>query len=251
LGFALAALAKLTAALLCGGLLAAALVALWLGQGPRALLDRRVLIAVALGLIAIVPYVALWMDYGSPAPYTAGQAAKLQSRLLEIPEWQEERIGLARYAAHFAFSLLMLWPPLVPRTGLQILLLAVPAVGALLAALGVGLSLRGVRRPARDPAALFVLCGAIALGAVMAIHLGFTFERHLETGWLKGIYPRYYFPLLPVFSAACAIAATRLDLRWIAGLIIVSWVGYQAVAGVEVAHDLLLPLRAISLAPGG
>jgi hypothetical protein len=134
--------------------------------------------------------------------YTGGQAEMLQSRLAEIPEWQAQRYEFARYAAHFLLSLLMFWPPLVPRTGLQILLLAAPSICVLCALLGASIALRGSRGAERDPTALFVLCGALALGVVMAIHLGFTFERHLETGWLKGIYPHYYFPLLPVFPPA-------------------------------------------------
>ncbi len=238
-GFVLASLAKLTAALLCGGLVAATLGALWLQQGSRMLLERRLLIALALGSIALVPYLAFWIHDGSPAPYTAGQAAILQSRLAEIPEWQAQRFGFARYALHFVLSLLMFWPPLVPRAELQILLLAVPLICGLLAVLGTGIALGRIRGPERDPAALFVVGGVGALAVVMAIHLGFAFERHLETGWLKGIYPRYYFPLLPVVPAACALAAARPGWRWTVGLITVLVTGYEALAVTEVARGWL------------
>jgi hypothetical protein len=238
-GFALASLAKLTAALLCGGLMAGALAALWLREKRCVFLDRRVLITLALASLAMLPYLAFWTQYGSPAPYTGGQAEVLQSRLAEIPEWQAQRYEFARYAAHFLLSLLMFWPPLVPRADLQILLLAAPSICVLSAALGAWIALCGGRGAERDPTALFVLCGALALGVVMAIHLGFAFERHLETGWLKGIYPRYYFPLLPVFAAACATAAAHPSLRWIVGPIMLLSIGYAAVAAVQVARGLL------------
>ena len=42
-----------------------------------------------------------------------------------------------------------------------------------------------------------------AIGATLAVHVGFSYGRHLETGWLRDAYPRYYLPLLPVFAAAC------------------------------------------------
>ena len=55
-----------------------------------------------------------------------------------------------------------------------------------------------------------MLCGALAVGATLAVHIGFSYQRHLETGWLRDAYPRYYLPLLPVFAAACVLVIEEL-----------------------------------------
>jgi 4-amino-4-deoxy-L-arabinose transferase-like glycosyltransferase len=237
-GFALASLAKLTAALLCGGLVVGVMVVLAARDGWLLLVGWRLWLVLGLGALALVPYLWLWAQYGSPAPYTLGQAAVLESRLAEIPQWREQRFGLPRYAAHFLLSLLLFWPALVPRSGAAVLLLAAPLMCLCAMAAGIALALRALARRRPDAAELFVLCGVLALAATMAIHLGFTFERHLETGWLKGVYPRYYFPLLPVLPAAGAILAARLRSPTMAALLMVLSLGYAGIGGLEVVRFL-------------
>jgi hypothetical protein len=68
----------------------------------------------------------------------------------------------------------------------------------------------------------------------MAIHLGFTFERHLETGWLKGVYPRYYFPLLPVLPAAGAVLVAHLRSPTVAALLMALSLGFAGAGAVDV-----------------
>ena len=77
-----------------------------------------------------------------------------------------------------------------------------------------------------------MICGVIAMTAMLAVHLEFTFARHQETGWLRGVYPRYYFPLLPILPAACAWLIDRWASRtqaWaLAGLVITFSLCYVA-----------------------
>lgn len=145
-GVALASLAKLTAAMLGGLFLITVLVALAMREGWRTLADRRVLLALAICGLALLPYLSFWIEYGSPAPYTTGHAAILAQRLAEIPAWQDQRYDLLHYVGHFLLNLLMLWPPTVPRTGWEILLLAAP-----LGILMLGARLCGFRRLDRRP----------------------------------------------------------------------------------------------------
>jgi hypothetical protein len=42
--------------------------------------------------------------------------------------------------------------------------------------------------------------GAIAL--TLAIHMAFSYQRHLQTGWMLDAYPRYYLPLIAVVPIA-------------------------------------------------
>ena len=235
-GVALASLAKLTAAMLGGLFLVTVLVALAAREGWRIVADQRVLLAVTLGALALLPYLWFWNQYGSPAPYTTGHAAILEQRLAELPAWRDQRYDLPHYVGHFLLSLLMFWPPTVPRTGLEMLLLAAPLGVLTLAGLGVLMVWRVPRQRDRTPIEALVLCGSITVVAVMAIHLGFTFARHLESGWLKGIYPRYYFPLLPLLAASAAIAVARLGSWTIACFALVAVLGYAGFAGWTVVH---------------
>jgi Predicted membrane protein (DUF2142) len=237
-GFAVAAVAKLTAALLCGALVAFALALGALLQG-RMLLDtllrgRRLPPAAGAFVLAAfgcLPYVALALEYGSPAPLTDGQAEMLASRLADLPEWRDQRYGLVAYLGHFAWSLLRLWPPSPPQTRLQLALLAMPALCFAIALAGMARAAFVVGRGGEDTMATFVLCGALAIGTVMLVHVGFTYERHLETGWLRGVYPRYYFPLLAVLPAACAWLVSSCGpgrrATWLAGALLALAIGYD------------------------
>jgi hypothetical protein len=204
-GVLIASLAKLTAALLCGLLLAFALARLIASSGFAAALSWRSAGCLSAAALGLAPYLLLALEYGSPAPFTTGQEALLASRLAEMPEWQASRLAFWPYVAHFWQSLLVYWPPVTPANSAPLALLALPATClglSLIATLG---ALRATARGAGDdPTAWLVACGALAIAVIVAAHLGFTFARHQETGWLRGIYPRYYFPLLAVLPAACA-----------------------------------------------
>jgi hypothetical protein len=237
-GVALAGLAKLPAAMLCGIFLTTVLAALAVRVGWRTLADRRVLLALAFCSLALLPYLWFWSEYGSPVPYTKGHAAILEQRMTEIPQWREQRHDLPGYAGHFVLSLLMFWPPTVPRTTIEIALLVVPLGCFVLAMLGVMMAWRPPRNRCRTPIESLLLCGMIAVAVVMTIHFGFTFVRHLETGWLKGVYPRYYFPLLPLLAAAVAIAVARVNSWTIASIAVISMLGYAGFTGWTVVSFL-------------
>jgi hypothetical protein len=203
-GVLIAGLAKLTALLLCGLLYGGVIAWLVAAEGLLVLRSRAAMAGLIVAAVAVVPYLLLIVEHGSPAPFTAGQAAFLERRLAEMPEWRAARLSFWPYLGHFLRSLLVYWPPLTPTTPAQVALLALPA-----ACLGIGLlggigALRAAAGGADDPHARLVACGILAIGAVLAIHFGFTYARHQETGWLRGVYPRYYFPLLAILPAACA-----------------------------------------------
>lgn len=226
LGFALASLAKLTAALLCGFLIMFTLA--WLvARNGRGALVASTWIAFGCCLLALIPYVALVAEYGSPAPLTNGQAELLARRLDQLPGWREHRFDLPGYATHFAISLLAFWPPAPPESSFGRVLLIMPVLSLTVAVYGFVVA---VCRRNSDAVTGLIVCGGLAIAAVLMIHFYFSYERHLETGWRKGIYPRYYLPLLPVIPAAAAFAVSRIQRprarSWVATCLIVLAFGY-------------------------
>jgi hypothetical protein len=223
-GFAFASLAKLTAGLLCGALVLATLVWVIARDGAAPLAARPARLAFILCFAAILPYVALWADYGSPAPFTPGQADMIERRLDEYAGWRDLRLDLPQYLAHFGWSMLYGWRPSPPQNRMEIWLLVLPALLILLAVLGVGAAGLAAARRCLDPTAAFVLASAAALAIVLVIHIDFAFRLHQETGWPRGIYPRYYFPLLAAVPAASALlvqrAASARAGGWVAGVLV-------------------------------
>jgi hypothetical protein len=229
-GVLLAGLAKLTAALLCGLLLAGTIAWLIATEGPRVLRSASALLCLLVATLGFAPYLWFLLEHGSPAPLTAGQAAILERRLAEIPGWRDSRLDFWPYARHFAWSLLVYWSPVTPIRPPQIALLVLPATALAVSLVAVLAALPPARRGTYDPTARFVACGAAAMAVMAAVHLEFTFARHQETGWLRGVYPRYYFPLLAVLPAACARLIERCGRparRWaLAALLIAATATY-------------------------
>jgi hypothetical protein len=65
-----------------------------------------------------------------------------------------------------------------------------------------------------------VIAGTLALAATLAIHVGYSYSRHLATGWLLDAYPRYYLPLAAIVPlAGLSLAATIEASRWRAALL--------------------------------
>jgi hypothetical protein len=90
---------------------------------------------------------------------------------------------------------------------------------------GVALSLRRLWRQRETPLDVIVVAGATALIATFAIHVTYSYGRHLATGWLLDAYPRYYLPLAAIvplagLSLAAAIGAPRLRATLLAVLAI-------------------------------
>lgn len=97
-------------------------------------------------------------------------------------------------------------PRLGGRTALQTAALALPLS---VFALGVV----GCRRDA------ITRSGAGAVLIMFSIHLAFSYQRHLDTGWLLDAYPRYYLPLLGLWPIAVVHALTKAPL-WLSWYVI-------------------------------
>jgi len=204
LGFALAGLvacgaAKLTALILCGGYLMV-LAAL---ARPKLTRLQVGLAAVAFAL-ALWPYVALWLTYGSPAPDTPGLEAQLLNGAAAMGWASRPRLGVLAYTLHFAGEFIAGWKPLLTqRTAIQTAMLTLPAIVLLMAAAGLLAAARTLMCKARDDRfAMIVVAGSTAIAATLLMHMGFSYRHHLQTGWLMDAYPRYYLPLMFVVPMA-------------------------------------------------
>lgn len=190
-GVLVASLAKLTGLLLCSTFLASILL-----QAKSA--PRHWLIAAAVLAVAALPYAMLTLRYGSPAPHTAGQVQMLLDGAREAGWDKQQRLGPIAYFLFFCRSMLEGWMPRFgSRTTLQHALLLLPLTIFALAAL----------HSWRDR-----LCraGAAAVGIMFVVHLSFSYQRHVETGWMLDAYPRYYFPMLGLLPLAIAQALRTL-----------------------------------------
>jgi hypothetical protein len=236
LGLFLAALAKLTAGLLCGLLLAAVLAtAIW-QRGPAALSRPGLCLLALAAALASWPYLMFWLSHGSPAPTTEGLQALLDARLAEAAPWQGQRLSPGAYLVHFLTSLLVYWPPNTPSSRLELALLAAPLLTFTFCLAGVALAFRPSRTSPADPTRVLVACGALALAGMMLVHFAFAYALHLETGWYRAVHPRYYLPALPILPAAFALLLTHLRSSrgaiWLAGIVIATTIGYGMLAGV-------------------
>lgn len=214
-GTALAALAKLTGALLCGFLLALLLLALLSGRlGGARRPSRAFFAAVLLPLLLPAAYwLAVVARYGTPVPSLAatsprafaaspwGKASPPDAPRMSPGAWAARSLrvldfGTRSFASHVA----------VPASGPASLALRLVPLAAL----------AGLLLPARgeaDAGRRVVLLAAAAAGlAVLAIHLVATYRDHLRTGGVFGVQARYYFPLLPLALVAALRAVERIPV---------------------------------------
>ena len=212
LGVLIASAAKITGLLLAGGMLGAAmLIALW----QRRTSASDVTLSVLTIGISAVPYIALMLEYGSPAPNTPGQLAMLKEGATAAGWSEAPRFGVAGYALFFLGSFIADWmPTLEPRSVLNLAVLALPVAAVLLALAGLLQSLRRLFRGEATGLDIVIVGGMLAIVGTMAIHAAFSYRRHLDTGWMMDAYPRYYLPLIAIvplagFSFANSIAGER------------------------------------------
>lgn len=215
IGFVVAAWAKLTGLLLCGTLLAA---------GFGYLVYRRRLpaswgaAAIVAAVLAALPYAYFVARYGSVAPETAAQHAMLAAGA-RIEGWAAApRLSLPAYVLFFSRQFLAGWlPSLAPRDAFHFAMLVIPAIAILVAAVGVGVSVRRLASRAEQPSDVLVLACAAAFAVTFVCHLWFSYRRHLDTGWMMDAYPRYYLPIAPFVPlaglSAVAAAARRRGVR--------------------------------------
>jgi hypothetical protein len=106
------------------------------------------------------------------------------------------------------------------RGALNYATLAIPVAALACALAGIALSLRRLWRGRESTLDIVVLAGAVALAATFALHVGYSYGRHVATGWLMDAYPRYYLPLAAILPlAALSLLAAIEAPRWRAGLL--------------------------------
>ena len=227
LGFAIAGMIIAGWAKLTGLLLTATMVGATLGYlFWRGRLHWHWALAVGVALVlAAAPYIVYLWQYGSPTPETPAQIALLQDGA-QAAGWTDlPRKSFPSYVASFVVAFIADWMPVVEaRSIFNYAMLAVPVAALAAALLGVGVSLRRLRRHHETPLDVVVVAGSVALGATFAIHVGYSYGRHLATGWLLDAYPRYYLPLAAIvplagLSFAMAIQAPRWRASVVAFLI--------------------------------
>jgi hypothetical protein len=208
-GMMIAAASKLTGLMLSGGFLAALLVLMTMKR-PANKIDIAI-VAVSL-IAAAAPYIVFALQYGSPAPNTPAQIDLLRNGA-NVAGWDTEpRMGPVDYTIVFLKKFLLEWmPSLRPRNSLQQALLIFPGVTVVLAALGAMLSLRSFLTGRSENSDPIVLAGILATIATLAIHIMFSYQRHLQTGWMMDTYPRYYLPVIAIIPMAAITFANAIQ----------------------------------------
>ncbi len=195
IGIALASV-KLTAFMLTGAYVALALI---IHCAPRRELPR---ISLPLGilwcLLCALPYLYLWMEYGSPVPNTPGQIYMLTHK----PEAQAIAVLPRLDFLHFV-------PMALGRFFSQFATREMTPLALIALIFSYGYFLLQPDKHA-NPVSRMMLASLIATLIVLAIHLVFSYQRYLEYGWLRDSLVRYYFPLLPAYGAAIGGAYASL-----------------------------------------
>jgi hypothetical protein len=199
-GMIIASAAKLTGLFLTGSTLVVTFALL----ATRSRLNRIDLFIVAGSLVvAAAPYLVFMLQYGSPTPDTPAQRALLRSGA-DISGWASEpRMTPAAYVFFFLKSFLMEWLPVLrPRNSFQLAMLALPAAITALAVAGLVISLRAISNRRAAPSDFLVVAGIVSIAVTLAAHIAFSYQRHLQSGWMMDAYPRYYLPLIAIVPMA-------------------------------------------------
>ena len=210
--------AKLTGLVLTGAMVAAVFAYIaWRRRVPW-LWTIAVLLAVA---IAAAPYAIYLLQYGSPTPETPAQIALITDGARAAGWADLPRKSFPDYLGHFLVALIVDWMPVLGvRSDFNYAMLVIPVVALVCALAGILLSLRRLRRGQETTLDTVVLAGAAALAATFALHVGYSYGRHVATGWLMDAYPRYYLPLAAILPlAALSLLAAIETPRWRAGLL--------------------------------
>jgi len=209
LGMIAAAWAKLTGLLLSAGLITTVcLYLIWRGRLPWGCL---VVLAIGLG-IAALPYIAFMTQYGSPVPNTPAQVALLEDGA-RIAGWADlPRKSFPAYVAHFVGMFIADWmPTLATRHAFHYAMLAVPVATLLCALAGFLVALNRVVSRRETALDVVVIGGALTIATTFAIHIGYSYPRHVATGFLMEAYPRYYLPLAAIIPLATLPVLTAIE----------------------------------------
>jgi hypothetical protein len=184
LGTGLCIAAKLNAAVLAGLFVLASLgFFAFQARKPHARVSRPLLLIVFLACLSLAyPYLVFIHEYGTPAPNTPGQI-KMLSAGIDGP-----RLGLAAY-------LILSLKGAMENAGPDAVV-----TYSIFAAVTAAAALMSAFRPRPDTGAFplkpIARAAVIATVLTLALHLAFSFQRHVQYGWQPELYPRYYFPLL-------------------------------------------------------
>jgi hypothetical protein len=222
LGLIAASWAKLTGLLLIGAMLGAVIAYLLWRQRLRWSLLLPIALVFAL---AAAPYIIYAVQYGSPTPQTPAQIALLEGGARTAGWADLPRKSFPAYIVYFIIAFVADWmPALGERNLLQYSMLAIPVAALGCALTGIALSLRRLWRRQDTALDVVVVAGTIALVATFAIHVTYSYGRHVATGWLMDAYPRYYLPLAAIvplagLSLLAAVEAPRRRAALLAFLI--------------------------------
>ncbi len=217
-GVVIAAWAKLTALLLVGGMAGGVLLWLiWRGQFRRDWILPTALATV----LAAAPYIAFAAQYGSPAPFTSAVVAMLKSGA-QMRGWDSAaRMSFAAFGGDFVETFLLQWMPiLTARTAVNDAALIFPIAAILCAVAGIALSVRRVTRAEQVPADIVIAAAAVAFVVTFAIHLVFSYQRHVVYGWPPDAFPRYYLPLAVLVPLACMALLAAIGQRRVWGALV-------------------------------
>ena len=211
-GMIVASFAKLTGLLLIGVMMGAVIAYLiW-----RRRLAWPLLIAAAFAFaVAAAPYIMFYAQYGSLTPQTPAQVALLADGARAAGWADLPRKSFAGYLGYFVTAFVADWmPALDDRSLFQYAMLAIPVATLACAFAGIAVSLRRLWRRQESTLDVIIIAGTTAIAATLAVHVIYSYGRHLSTGWLMDAYPRYYLPLAAVVPLAClslltAVAAPR------------------------------------------
>jgi len=218
IGLIAASWAKLTGLLLIGAMLSAVIAyLLW-----RQRLSWSALIPIALAFaLAAAPYIIYAVQYGSPTPQTPAQIALLQDGARTAGWADLPHKSFPAYIVYFVIAFVADWmPALGERNVLQYSMLAIPVAALGCALAGIALSLRRLWHRHDTALDVVVVAGTVALVATFAIHVTYSYGRHVATGWLMDAYPRYYLPLAAIVPlAGLSLLAAIEAPRWRAALL--------------------------------
>jgi len=218
LGLIAASWAKLTGLLLIGAMLGAVIAYLLWRQRLRWSLLVPIVLAFAL---AAAPYIIYAVQYGSPTPQTPAQIALLEDGARAAGWADLPRKSFPAYIVYFVIAFVADWmPALGDRNVLQYAMLAIPVAALDCALAGIAVSLRRLWRRQDSALDVVVIAGTMALVATFAIHVTYSYGRHVATGWLMDAYPRYYLPLAAIVPlAGLSLLAAVEAPRWRAALL--------------------------------
>jgi lysylphosphatidylglycerol synthetase-like protein (DUF2156 family) len=172
------------------------------------------LLLTALGFtLAAAPYLIFLVQYGSPTPETSAQTALLIDGARATGWASLPRKTFVGYLGYFVVAFIADWmPTLGARTVFNYAMLVIPIATLGCALAGGVLSLRRLWRRQETALDVVIVAGALALAATFAIHVSYSYGRHLATGWLMDAYPRYYLPLAAMVPLATLSLLQAVEL---------------------------------------